>query len=381
MNGVGDTPGFAGTAAAVGARETAAAWPDVLAGLLRGEDLPAPVSRWAMEQVMTGAATPAQVAAFVVALRAKGESAAEIGALVEVMLNHAVAVDVPGTALDVVGTGGDRAHTVNISTMAALVCAAAGVRVVKHGNRAASSLTGTADVLERLGLPLALGPREVAACVDAAGIAFCFAAAFHPALRHAGPVRREIGVPTVFNVLGPLANPARPAAALVGCADRRLAPVLAAVLAGRGVSALVVRGEDGLDEITVYGATRVWDATAGDGSVRECVVDAAAYGIEAPAAGALVGGDADVNAAVLRSVLGGSRTGRDAAVSDAVALNAAAGLVAAAAVADSAAAAAPVGDRLAPALQRARDVLASGDALVTLDRWIDVAQGLATTSA
>ena len=259
-----------------------------------------------------------------VALRAKGETADEVGGLVTAMLRHAVRVEGAGTVLDVVGTGGDRAHTVNISTMAAIVAAAAGARVVKHGNRAATSKTGTADVLEELGVVITLPADRVVPCLQRAGIAFCFAPTFHPAMRHAAVPRRELGVPTVFNVLGPLANPAEPAAALVGCADRRLAPVMAGVLAARGVRALVVRGDDGLDEITTATTTTVWDTRPGDGSVVETRLDPAGLGIAAPAPGALQGGEAAENAAVLRAVM----RGEPGPVRDAVLLNAAAALAA-----------------------------------------------------
>ena len=205
------------------------------------------------------------------------------------MLAHAVPVPLTAPGLDIVGTGGDRAHTVNISTMAALVAAAAGAPVVKHGNRAASSQTGTADVLERLGVPLSLPPEAVLACVDDAGIGFCFAAAFHPAMRHAAAPRRELGVPTVFNVLGPLANPAQPAAALIGCADARLAPVHGGGARARGTRALVVRGDDGLDELTPATTTSVWDVRPGRrGPCRP--IDPQALGLAAPAEGALRGG-------------------------------------------------------------------------------------------
>jgi anthranilate phosphoribosyltransferase len=358
-------------------------WPDLLSALLSGRDLQTAEAAWAMEQIMSGDATPAQVAGFVVALRAKGETAAEVAGLVESMLAHAVVVPVDGPALDVVGTGGDRAHTVNISTMAAVVAAAAGARVVKHGNRAASSQTGTADVLEELGVSLALPPEGVLACLDQAGIGFCFAAAYHPAMRHAAAARRELGVPTVFNVLGPLANPARPAAALVGCADARLAPVQAAVLAERGVRALVVRGEDGLDEVTTYVPTRVWDATAGDGSVRETEIDPAALGIAAPQPGALRGGDAGRNAAVLRSTLSGEVDPDVAAVRDAVRLNAAAALVtwdAATGATQYGPVSAPVQDRVAAALPVASEALASGAAARVLDRWVEASQRAAASA-
>lgn len=205
-------------------------WPHLLNALLRGDELSTADTAWAMDEIMTGAAAPSQIAGFAVALRAKGETPAELAGLVEAMLGRAVPVELPEelrrTALDVVGTGGDLAHTVNISTMTALVVAGAGVRVVKHGNRAASSLCGTADLLEFLGVPLDLAPEQVARCVEEAGIGFCFAARFHPGMRHAGPVRREIGVPTFFNFLGPLTNPARPRAGAVGCFDARMAPVM-----------------------------------------------------------------------------------------------------------------------------------------------------------
>ena len=209
-------------------------WPAVVASLLRGEDLTVEDSEWAMDQVMSGQATPVQIAGFMVALRAKGETAAEMDGLVRAMLSHAHRIEVPGPAVDVVGTGGDRAHTVNISTMAAIVAAGAGVRVVKHGNRAASSACGAADVLEELGVVLTLTPAQVADVAVKVGITFCFAQVFHPAMRHAAVPRRELGVPTAFNFLGPLTNPAQPAAQAVGCADPRMAAVMADVFARRG---------------------------------------------------------------------------------------------------------------------------------------------------
>ena len=252
-------------------------WPGVLGRLTRGEDLGAADTAWVMDRVLSAEATPAQLAGFLVALRAKGETAAEIAGLAEAMMRHARRVEVPGPAVDIVGTGGDQAHTVNISSMAALVVAAAGAPVVKHGNRAASSASGAADVLEALGVAVDLPPDGVAACVAEVGIGFCFAPVFHPSFRHTGPVRRELGVPTAMNILGPLTNPAQPLAALVGCADPRLAPVLAEVFAGRGASALVVRGDDGLDELTTTTTSTVW--VAGGGEVRQETLDPAALGL------------------------------------------------------------------------------------------------------
>ncbi|WP_130492903.1 anthranilate phosphoribosyltransferase [Motilibacter rhizosphaerae] len=336
---------------------------------MRGEDLPAASTAWAMGQVMDGEATPVQVAGFVVALRAKGETPDELGGLIEAMLSHARPLEVPGPAVDTCGTGGDGAHTVNISTMAAVVVAGAGGRVVKHGNRAATSRSGSADLLEALGVVVDLQPEQVAASVAEAGIGFCFAPLFHPALRHAAVTRRELGVPTVFNVLGPLANPARPAAQAVGVADGRLAGVMARVLAGRGTSALVFRGEDGLDELTVTGPSRVWEVR--DGDVEECTVVPEELGVNRAPASALAGGDAVANAAVARRVLAGEQ----GPVRDAVLLNAAAALVALDAVGE--APAAPLAERLRSAVERSAAAVDSGAAAAALERWTAVTQQLA----
>ena len=362
------------------------AWPAVLSTLLAGRDLDPEAAAWAMEEILSGTATSGQLAAFVTALRAKGESPAEVDALVTVMLGHARLLDFGADAplaLDVVGTGGDQAHTVNISTMSALVCAAAGAPIVKHGNRAASSATGTADVLERLGVVIDLPPEGVVASVRRAGIGFCFAQTHHPAMRHAGPTRRELGVPTVFNILGPLTNPGAAAAALIGCANPTLAPVMADVLRRRGVQALVVRGEDGLDEISTAAPTRIWDATGPQ--VRETTLDAADLGVPRTDPDLLRGGDSDRNAVLLRATLAaGEPAGPDAervaAIRDAVALNSAAALVAFAA-ASSAAAGEPVDDRdlvvrVGEQLPIVRAVLESGAALDVLDGWIAVTREL-----
>ena len=232
-------------------------WPAVLGALIRREDLSAEATAWAMNEIMTGAATSAQVAGFAVALRAKGETVDEIEGLAAAMYRHAKLIEVPGPTVDVVGTGGDGAKTVNISTMSAIVAAGAGAKVVKHGNRAASSSSGAADVLEQLGVRLDLSPERVAEVAGEAGITFCFAQTFHPAYRHTGVARKEIGVPTAFNILGPLTNPAQVKAQAVGVSDPRMAPVLAGVLARRGNSALVFRGQDGLDEMTVTTSSTV----------------------------------------------------------------------------------------------------------------------------
>ncbi len=319
---------------------------------------------------MQGEATPAQLAAFAVLLHAKGETASELEGLARTMLQRAPVVVVDGPAVDVVGTGGDSAHTVNLSTMAALVVAGSGRTVIKHGNRAASSRCGAADVLETLGVAISLPAADVARCTREVGIGFCFAQVFHSGLRHAGGPRRELGVATAFNVLGPLTNPARPSASAVGCADAGLAGVMAEVLARRGMSALVFRGDDGLDELTTTTTSRVWVAHAG--TVRETSVDPRRFGLEPPGPDALVGGDAAFNAAVVRDVLGG----RPGPVRDAVALNAAAAIGAYDAhgrddgLSDLDAA-------IGSGLEAARRAIDSGAAAATLDRWVELSRALA----
>ncbi|HWL36234.1 MAG TPA: anthranilate phosphoribosyltransferase [Frankiaceae bacterium] len=340
------------------------AWPGVLSTLLAGADLSRDDAEWVMGEIMEGVATPAQIAGFAMALRAKGESASEVSGLVAAMLARARPCVVSGPVVDTCGTGGDRAHTVNISTMAALVVAGSGARVVKHGNRAASSTCGSADLLEELGVRIDLPPALVAECAAEAGIAFCFAPVFHPALRHTGAPRRELGVATVFNFLGPLTNPARPGFQAVGVADARMAGVMAGVLAERGASALVFRGDDGLDELTTATTSRVW--VVGGGEVREESLDPADLGVAPAPVEALRGGDAAFNAAVCRSFLGGS----PGPVRDAVLLNAAAAL-AALSPSDS-----PVAERLAATLPVAAEAVDSGAALAALDRWVAVSTRL-----
>ncbi|MFI5933280.1 anthranilate phosphoribosyltransferase [Actinoplanes sp. NPDC051494] len=341
-------------------------WPNLLSALLRSEELPAQDTSWAMGEIMAGNATPVQVAGFAVALRAKGETPAELSGLVEAMLANATTVDLPedvrGNSIDVVGTGGDRAHTVNISTMAAIIVAAAGVTVVKHGNRAASSACGTADLLEYFGIPLDLGPAGVARTVREAGVGFCFAARYHPGMRHASITRRELGHPTFFNFLGPLTNPARPRNAAVGCFDLRMAPVMAEVFARRGDSALVMRGEDGLDEFTTTAPTRVWLVT--DGKVTESLVDAVDLGLPRSAPGDLRGGDAAYNAdAALRMF-----AGEKGPVRDAVLLNAAAAFAAHAGFPGT------FTDTMREGITRAAETVDSGAATALLNRWVTAAK-------
>ena len=342
-------------------------WPSVLSTLLRREDLDVGAAQWAMGEVMAGDATPAQIAAFAVALRSKGETAAEMSGLAAAMLAAAHRIDVPAPAVDIVGTGGDRSHSVNISTMAALVVAGAGARVVKHGNRAASSACGTADVLEELGVVLTLSPEQVAAIGADVGITFCFAQVFHPAMRHAAAPRREIGIPTSFNFLGPLTNPAQPVAQAIGCADLRMAPVMAEVFAKRGASAFVFRGDDGLDELTVSTTSSVWRVAGG--TVKAGTLDPARFGIDSAPLESLRGGDRAHNAGVVRSLLSGEERGP---IRDAVLLNAAAALAALDAAAGEVTA--NLEDAMAAGLARAASAIDDGSAAAVLDRWVAATQ-------
>jgi len=339
-------------------------WAAVLGALMRGESLEAPDTAWAMDEIMGGAATPAQLAAFVVLLRAKGETTDELTGLVDTMLARATRVPIDVRAVDVVGTGGDLAHTVNITTMAALAVAGSGRRVVKHGNRSASSQCGSADVLEELGVVIDLGAAGVATTVTEVGIGFCFAPVFHPGMRHAGPPRREIGVPTAFNVLGPLTNPAQPAASAVGCADRRMAPLMAEVFARRGHTALVFRGDDGLDELTTTTTSSMWVAT--DGGVHETSVDPRVFGLAIATPDDLRGGDRPYNAGVVREIL----AGRGAGARDAVLLNAGAAI----ATHDGIDTPSAVDTAIAKGIDEARRAIDSGAAADLLDRWVAASQ-------
>jgi anthranilate phosphoribosyltransferase len=337
-------------------------WPDVLTVLLAGTDLGAERAEWAMDRIMSGEATPVQVAGFLLALRAKGETVEEMRALADQMLVHATRITVSEPSLDVVGTGGDRAHTVNISTMAAMVCAAAGVTVVKHGNRAASSSSGSADVLEALGLDLTLPAGRVAEVASEAGITFCFAQVFHPSFRHAAAARRELGVPTAFNFLGPLTNPAQPTYAAVGVADARMAPLMAGVFASRGRDAAVFRGDDGLDELTLSTTSTVWWVRDGGVSVRS--VDPTRLGLSVAPTSSLRGGDPAFNAGVVRTVFEGER----GPVRDAVVLNA--GLALVLTGADRGPSPEEFESDVREGIARAEDAIDSGAAGALVDRWV-----------
>ena len=341
-------------------------WPQVLGGLVRREDQSNEAMSWAMEQILAGDATPAQLAAFVIALRSKGETVEELSGLAQTMIDFAMPIEIGGTAVDVVGSGGDRSNTVNISTMAAIVAAAAGARVVKHGNRAASSACGAADVLEALGLVLDLTPEAQQQVVEQVGIGFLFAKQYHPALRHAAGVRSEVGIPTTFNFLGPLANPAQPIAQAVGVADARMADLMAGVFASRGNQGLVVHGDDGLDELTTTTFSTVW--VYADGEIQRTEFDPAEIGVPRARIADLEGGDAAVNAQVVWDLV----AGKPGPVRDVVTLNAAAALVAYAK---------PVAGRLvedlADQFRSANDAIDSGAAQAKLTTWIEASRAAA----
>ncbi len=335
-------------------------WPAVLSRLASGRGLTVDEAAAAMRGIMGGSATPTQVAGFLMALRAKGETVDELEGLARTALELASPVEAPGGVVDTCGTGGDGTGTFNISTLAAIVVAAAGVPVAKHGNRAASSRCGSADLLEALGVRIDLGPEGVARCLAEAGIGFMFAPVFHPAAAHAAPVRRELRVATVFNFLGPLTNPARPRAQVVGVSDPRMLPPVAEVLARRGVRARVVRGGDGLDELTTTGPSTVYEVEGGE--VREGVLDPASLGLRRASPEELRGGDVERNVAIARAVLAGQRGPHR----DVVLLNAAVAL-------EVAGRASGPGEGMA----LAAEAIDSGAAEALLERWAEASRAAA----
>lgn len=307
--------------------ENTPSWSRITSRLVRGEELAAAEAAWAMDEVMSGNASPVRLAGFLVALESKGVTSTELEALADSMISHARPVAAPSQSIDIVGTGGDLAQTVNISTMASMVIASTGRTVVKHGNRASTSKSGSADVLEALGVRLDLPVPVVERLAGEIGMTFLFAQVFHPSMKHAAEARKGLGIPTVMNILGPITNPARPRASAVGVADLTIAPIVAGVFASRGTSALVFRAQDGLDELTVTAPSDIWEVRGGE--VREHVLDPVALlGIPRSDHDALRGGTAEENAQVVRDLYAGEREGRMGPIRDAVLLNAAAGVVA-----------------------------------------------------
>lgn len=347
-------------------------WSDVLTTLLERRDLSVWESTWAMRQIMQGKVTEAQLGGFLIALRAKGETIDEIVGFRDAILEAAVPLPVSPDVLDIVGTGGDRVGTVNVSTTAAIIIGATGIPVVKHGNRAASSASGSSDVLGALGLELSLNPEHVASILDRTGITFAWAGAFHPGFKHAGPVRAELGVPTVFNMLGPLCNPARAEANAVGVAQLERVPLITGVFRTRGATALVFRGDDGLDELTTTGHSRIWEVTRGD--IHEHDLDPRDLGIPIADLADLLGGSPEHNADILRRTLQGER----GAVRDIVLLNAAAGIVAYELSQDASQVQRPILERLREGLARATAAVDDGRAAAKLEQWIGVSRELAS---
>ena len=348
-------------------------WPRILSILLDKFDLTRDQAGWAMREIMSGETAESQVGAFMMALRSKGESVEELAGLVDAMLEHAVLLNTGGDALDIVGTGGDLAGTVNISSMSAVVAAAAGIPVMKHGSRSASGKTGSSEMLEVLGVRLDLSPDEVAEVFAQTGITFFFAPVFHPAMRYVAPIRKALGVPTTFNFLGPLANPAQPIATSLGVANAKIAPVMAAEMANRGRTGLVFRGNDGLDELTTTQVSQIWQVSGGE--VAKFDLNPSNLGLKTAKNEDLVGGDAQFNAKMARMVLGVEPADRDLiAVEDIVVLNAAGGKLAYDLAKDASLASKPLEERFVAAMEVMREAIASGAAADKLNNWVEVTQ-------
>ncbi len=340
-------------------------WDSHISRLDSGLDLETPDVQWCMNEILTGNADIDVIKRFLLALKAKGETADEVGALVAQMYQHCAPITIKERAVDTVGTGGDSAHTINISTTAAIIAAAAGVKVVKHGNRAASSKSGAADLLEALGINIGLDGVGVEKTFTELGIGFCFAPVFHPAMRFAAPARKELGTPTIFNILGPLANPAKPQAAAIGVANERMHLVMAQVLSDRGVDGFVFRGDDGLDEITLATTTSV--LTIGRGKIASDLIDPLDFDIQRAPISALVGGDSIENARITTAIFAGER----GAPRDAVLLNAAAAIAAYEGRVDL-----NLHDRMTLGLSRAIEAIDSGASTRLVAQWAELTQRL-----
>ena len=345
-----------------------AQWNEYFAQLDNTLDLETRDVQWCMKEILENRADIETIKRFLIALKSKGETSDEVGALVSQMYEHVSPISITERSVDTVGTGGDGAHTINISTTSAIIAAAAGAKVVKHGNRAASSKSGAADLLEALGVNVSLDGKGVETTFNELGIGFCFAPVFHPAMRFAAPARKELGVPTVFNILGPLANPAKPAAAAIGVANERMHLVMAQVLGDRGVDGFVFRGDDGLDEITLATTTSV--LTIGNGEISSDLLDPLDFGISRAPISALVGGDSTENARITRAIFSGER----GAPRDAVVLNAAAAIAAYLGQMQL-----PLHERIAVGISQATQAIDSGAALALTEKWAELSQKLAAS--
>ena len=347
-------------------------WKSIFNKLTSREDLDIDQARWAMTQLISNEATPAQVGGFLLAIRTKGESVGELSGFVDVLLEHAVKPLLSPDAIDIVGTGGDQLGTVNISSMAAILASAAGYPVLKHGSRSASGKTGSSEMLEALGVNLELSPDQLAQVFEKVGISFFFAPLFHPALKNVGPIRKELGVPTTFNYLGPLANPVQPVATALGVANASVAPLMAAEMASRSRSAIVFRGSDGLDELTTTGPSTVWVVSGG--KVTESTFDPESLGIKKAQISDLIGGDAAENAAIARVILApvSDLTGEQHSIRDIVALNAAAGI--AAYELSKSTSGFDLNVELKKAFDLCTETIANGKAIAKLEAWISATQ-------
>lgn len=343
-------------------------WPLLIETLTNRLDLDVDSAQWAMNEILQGSADVAQIKAFLLALKEKGEIAEEVNSFVSVMYQHSAPIEIAERAVDTVGTGGDGANTINISTTAAIVAAAAGAKVVKHGNRAASSKSGSADLLQALGVNIDLDGAGVATTFKEVGIGFCFAPKFHPAMRFAAPARKELGVPTIFNILGPLANPAKPKAAAIGVANERMHLLMAEVLAAKGVDGFVFRGDDGLDELTLTTTTSV--LTIGQNEIASDLIDPTDFNIDRAPISAIVGGDAQFNASVARAIFAGER----GAPRDAVALNAAAAIAAYKGEFNKS-----LQERMQEGYKAAVNAIDSGAATQLLSNWVAASQRLSAS--
>jgi anthranilate phosphoribosyltransferase len=345
--------------------ESTTTWEVIVADLADGQDLTRDQALWAMNEILENLASKDDIKSFLLGVQAKGETPQEVAAFLEVMFGHSAPISITERAVDPVGTGGDGANTINISSTAAIIAAAAGAKVVKHGARAASSTSGAADLLEALGLRIDLNGEQVAQCFGELGIGFCFAPTFHPAMRFAAPARKELGQASVFNILGPLANPAKPKAMALGVAKERALPLMAQVLADRGTEGFLFRGGDGVDEITLTTTSRIVQVSAE--GMKEEIFDPKELGISYAPISEITGGDAAYNASVTRRILDGEKS----AAREAVLLNAAAAI------------AAYRGDfhlGIVEQLQRGYEAacqsIDSGAASSLLTRWIELTQSI-----
>ena len=341
-------------------------WPELIAKLNAGKDLAASEIQSILKSILRDEADIESTKNFLVALSQKGESSSEVVALVEELYKHSAPIEIRERAVDTVGTGGDGFHTINISSTAAIVAAAAGARVVKHGSRAVSSKSGASDFYAALGIAYDLDGAGVEKTVRELGIGFCFAPVFHPAMRFVAPARKELGVPTVFNFLGPLVNPAKPAAIALGVASERIHDVMAQVMASKGCDGFIFRGDDGLDEITLNGATTIL-AIGGEQIIRE-KIDAKDFGLQNAPLSSIVGGDGAENAAISMSIF----NGEIGAHRDVVLLNAAATIAAFEGALDES-----VHERIAQGLVKARQAIDSGAALELVAKWGELSRSIA----